>query len=270
MKTTSCTHPAALAAMIEAEDSRVQISVHPDKQRLGQAVAAQAQEIISAAISRHGSALVVFATGASQFEMIEALVAADIDWSKVAGMHLDEYAAIASDHPASFRRYLKERLCDRLPALADFTRIEGDATDLSAELARLNGALAGRRVDLCFAGIGENGHLAFNDPPADIAAEDPYLLVDLDAACRRQQVNEGWFPDLDAVPRQAISMSIRQIMRAEQLLLSVSDTRKAEAVRAALEGPVTPACPASIIQQHKGAYVHLDPAAASLLSAARG
>lgn len=244
----------------------MKLSIHGDKHALGRAAAAEAAEILRAAIAAQGSALVVFATGASQFEMLEALAEEQVDWSLVSAVHLDEYVGIAGDHPASFRRYLRERVCDRLPSLRAFTLIEGDAADIGAELARLNGVLAGRQVDLCFAGIGENGHLAFNDPPADFEADAPYLLVDLDEACRRQQVNEGWFPDLDAVPRQAISMSIRQIMRAERLLLSVSDARKAKAVRAALEGPVTPDCPASIVQQHGGVSIHLDGPAAALLS----
>ncbi|MGV3652493.1 MAG: glucosamine-6-phosphate deaminase [Devosia sp.] len=244
----------------------MRVHIHADAGELGRAAAAEAAETIAAAIARHGEALVVFATGASQFATLDALVGADIDWSRVSGVHLDEYVGIAPDHKASFRRYLNERVVARLPTLASFAMIAGDAPDLAGEVARLNALLTGRRVDLCLAGIGENGHLAFNDPPADFEAEAPYLVVDLDAACRRQQVNEGWFPDLAAVPAQAVSMSIRQIMRAEKLVLSVGDKRKAEAVRDTLEGPVSPTCPASIIQGHQAASVHLDAASASLLA----
>ncbi|SFZ85578.1 glucosamine-6-phosphate deaminase [Devosia enhydra] len=244
----------------------MRVHIHADAGELGRAAAAEAADVISAAIARHGEALVVFATGASQFATLEALVAADIDWSRVSGVHLDEYVGISPEHRASFRRYLRERVVARLPTLGHFAMIAGNAPDLSAEIARLNTLLTGRRVDLCLAGIGENGHLAFNDPPADFEAEAPYLVVDLDAACRQQQVNEGWFPDLGSVPAQAVSMSIRQIMRAERLVLSVGDRRKAEAVRNTIEGPVSPACPASIIQGHKAASVHLDTASASLLA----
>jgi glucosamine-6-phosphate deaminase len=247
--------------------NRMSISIHPDKAALGSAAAREGAAAIAAAIEERGSARVVFATGASQFEMLDALVTEDVDWRRVTAFHLDEYVGLSADHPASFRRYLRERVVDRLPRLREFVMIEGDAGDTDAELTRLNARLAGARIDVCFAGIGENCHLAFNDPPADFEAPAPYILVKLDEACRRQQTGEGWFASVDEVPRRAVSMSIRQIMKSEKLVLSVSDARKAEAVHHALEGPVTPQYPASIVQRHPGASLHLDPAAASLLRA---
>jgi glucosamine-6-phosphate deaminase len=161
---------------------------------------------------------------------------------------------------------LRQRFLAPLAVQPSFIPVNGDAPDLPAELARLNGLLALRTVDLCFAGIGENGHLAFNDPPANFEVQDPYIVVNLDEGCRRQQWGEGWFPTLDDVPRQAISMSIQQIMRSQVLLLTIPDLRKAAAVQRAVEGPVDPLCPASIVQRHPSCMVLLDAAAASALS----
>jgi glucosamine-6-phosphate deaminase len=245
----------------------MQIEVLPDKAALGARAACDGAEGIRAALAARGACTIVVATGASQFEMLDALVAEPrIDWSQVTAFHLDEYVGLPASHPASFRRYLQERFVARLPGLGRFVPVEGDAADLEAELECLNALLAGREVDVCFAGIGENGHLAFNDPPADFEAEAPYLVVALDEACRRQQLGEGWFPSLDAVPRRAISMSIRQILKSRRIVLSVPDSRKAAAVRAAVEGEVSPACPASILQRHAGTALYLDPPAAALLA----
>jgi glucosamine-6-phosphate deaminase len=246
----------------------VRIAIHPDKPTLGAAAAAEGAAAIQAALERQGRAVIVLATGASQFEMLDALVALPLDFARVTAFHLDEYVGLDDRHPASFRRYLRERVLDRVPQLGELVMIGGDATDLAAEVARLNARIGGETVDVCFAGIGENCHLAFNDPPADFATPDPYIVVSLDAACRRQQLGEGWFPRLEDVPERAVSMSIRQIMRARHLVLSVPDLRKAEAVRHAVEGPIDPAFPASIVQRHPNATVHLDPAAASLLTGA--
>lgn len=242
------------------------VKVHEDKAALGKAAAAEGVAAIAEALGSRGEAHIVVATGASQFEMLEGLVAADLDWSKVHVFHLDEYVGISADHPASFRRYLRERFVERLPALGSFTAIDGDAADLQDEVARLNRAMADAEVDVCFAGIGENCHLAFNDPPADFDTTDPYLVVTLDEACRRQQMGEGWFPSISDVPDQAISMSIRQILKARRIVLSVPDERKSEAVRAAVEGPVTNAAPASILQTHPRTSLHLDRNSASRLS----
>jgi glucosamine-6-phosphate deaminase len=244
----------------------VRITIHPDKQTLGAAAAAEGVAAMEAAIAARGRAVIVLATGASQFEMLDALVNSPLDFSRVTAFHLDEYVGLDEAHPASFRRYLRERVLERVPALGDLVMIAGDADDLGAEVARLNARLGAETVDLCFAGIGENCHLAFNDPPADFEVEDPYVVVGLDEACRRQQLGEGWFARLEDVPQRAVSASIRQIMRAKKLVLSVPDRRKAEAVRDAVEGRLDPDCPASIIQRHPEVSLHLDTSAACLLS----
>jgi len=245
----------------------MRLFMHDDKTLLGKAAAREGADAVRHAISAKGSATIVLATGLSQFEMLETLVCEDIDWSKVTAFHLDEYVGLDIDHPASFRRYLDERFVRHVGGLADFVAIDGAASDLGAELSGLNGRIAERTVDVCFAGIGENCHLAFNDPPADFDIDKPYILVKLDEACRSQQMGEGWFETLADVPTQAISMSIRGMMRSQKLIISVSDERKAEAVSDALEGPVTNVHPASIIRQHGDCSLHLDPAAAGKLSA---
>lgn len=206
---------------------------------------------------------VIWATGASQFEMLEALVGLPVDWGRVTGFHLDEYLGLPMSHPASFRRYLKERLVERVP-LAAFHYIGGEG-DPEAECRRVGGLIAAAPVDVAFIGIGENGHLAFNDPPADFETQAPYLVVELDEACRRQQLGEGWFPTLEAVPRRAISMSVRQILKSRAIICTVPDRRKAGAVRAAVKGPVTPRVPASILQTHPEVTLFLDRESASLL-----
>ena len=231
---------------------------------LGQRAAVDAAARIRRAIKEQGCAHIIVATGASQFEVLAALVEQpDIDWPNVVGFHLDEYIGLPMTHPASFRRYLKERLVDRVPFRA-FHYLDGQA-DPRAECRRVGDLVRQCSIDVALVGIGENGHLAFNDPPADFETEEPYLVVELDEACRRQQLGEGWFQTLDDVPRQAISMSIRQIMKSRAIVCSVPDLRKARAVRAALQGPVAPLVPASILQQHGSAAVYLDPPAASLL-----
>jgi len=244
------------------------ISLHADPQALGRAAASLGADAIRAAIAQRGRADIVLATGASQFEMLAALCArTDIDWPRVTAFHLDEYIDLPETHPASFRRYLKERFLAHVPAIGALHFINGNAADVPAEIARLNGLIGAQPIDVVFAGIGENGHLAFNDPPADFEAEDAFITVTLDEACRRQQLGEGWFPSLGAVPSRAISMTIRQIMRGRTLILSVPGARKARAVRDAVEGPVTPLCPASIVQTHPGCHLFLDPAAAQALAA---
>jgi glucosamine-6-phosphate deaminase len=242
------------------------IVTHIDKAALGAVAASQGTEAIHAAIRDRGRANVILATGVSQYEMLDRLIAADIDWSRVTVFHLDEYVGLPVTHGASFRKYLRERVMDRLRTKPEFIEVAGDAPDLAVELARLNGKIAQHPIDICFAGIGENGHLAFNDPPADFDTRDPYIVVTLDDACRQQQLGEGWFPDFASVPQRAISMSIAQIMASRTIVLSVSDARKTRAVKEAVEGPVTPLCPASILQRHPNATLHLDPAAASGLA----
>src|SRR5690606_29248344 len=194
------------------------------------------------------------------------LVAAKgVDWSRVTGFHLDEYVGLPATHPASFRGYLKQRLVDKVPLKA-FHYVNGDAADPNAECERVGAILHQHPIDVALVGIGENGHLAFNDPPADFETQQPYLVVPLDEACRKQQVGEGWFENLERVPTHAITMSISWIMKSAAIVCSVPDKRKAVAVRGAVEGPVTPDVPASILQKHPQATLYLDKAAASLLS----
>lgn len=246
---------------------RLKVYIAPSKLLAGQEAARTGAAAIRAAIRDRGEARVIVATGASQFEMLDALVREpDIDWAKVTGFHLDEYIGLPESHPASFRGYLRERFTGRLPTLGAFHFVDGESPAIEAELARLAGLVAAAPIDVCFAGIGENGHLAFNDPPADFETEQPYIVVDLDEACRRQQFGEGWFPTLEDVPPQAVSMSIRQILKSRLIVLTVLDARKAAAVRGALEGPVTPDVPASILQRHPDTVAYLDPPAAAELS----
>jgi glucosamine-6-phosphate deaminase len=237
-----------------------------DKAALGAEAAKLGADAIRAAIAAKGSASIIVATGASQFEVLQNLVAAqDIDWSRVTAFHLDEYVGMDITHPASFRKYLQERFVDPLGGAVAFHPISGEG-DAAAEAERISALIAEHEIDVCFAGIGENCHLAFNDPPADFNTVKPYIVVTLDEACRRQQMGEGWFPTLDAVPEKAISMSIRQILKSKLIILSVPDARKAQAVKDAVEGVVDPMHPASIIQEHPHTVLFLDPDSASRLA----
>lgn len=235
-------------------------------EQMGQKAAEDGAVFLRSAIAERGEANLIVATGASQFTVLEALVKQpDIDWSKVTGFHLDEYIGLPLSHKASFRGYLKERFVDQV-SLKDFHYIDGEVNPITDETARLAALISEKPIDVAFVGIGENGHLAFNDPPADFDTEEPYIVVDLDDACRQQQLGEGWFPTFDDVPKQAISMSIRQIMKTAAIVCSVPDERKATAVKNSIEGPVTPDVPASMLQQHQQVTIYLDKAAASQLS----
>jgi len=241
------------------------VKIFSSRLELAQAAASDAASLIREAISARGQAYVIAATGTSQFEFLDALVRQpDIDWGRVNFFHLDEYVGLPKTHPASFRRYLQERIVDRIQPRA-FHFLNGDAPDPSAECLRVGELISQHKIDAAFVGIGENGHLAFNDPPADFETEEPYLIVDLDEACRRQQVGEGWFESIEAVPVQAISMSIQQILKASHVLCVVPDQRKATAVRDCLELAVTPLHPASILQQHERTTIYLDTESAALL-----
>ena len=233
---------------------------------MGKAAAEYGASILREMLSKKDQINLVVATGASQFTVLSNLISQpDIDWSKVHGFHLDEYVGLPSNHRASFCRYLHERFVENVP-LASFQYIRGDCLNPDDECSRLADLLDGNHLDLAFVGIGENGHLAFNDPPADFENDNPYLVVELDEACRLQQMGEGWFDSLEDVPTHAISMSIRQIMKIENIVCSVPDLRKAAAVKSALEGPVTPDLPSSILQHHKNVKLFLDQKAASKLS----
>lgn len=247
----------------------MRIVVHDDRRALGRAAAHDAAESLRHALAARGAATLVVATGASQFDTLAALVAEPgVDWPAVEVFHLDEYVGLPESHPASFRRFLHDRFVSLLPTPpAAFHRIDGGA-DPGAECRRLAGVVPAGAFDVALVGIGENAHLAFNDPPADFTATDPYLVVALDEACRRQQVGEGWFVTLGDVPDRAISMSVQRILAAGRIVCSVPDARKATAVAATVEGPLTPDVPASILRTHADCRLHLDRPAASLLSAA--
>lgn len=244
----------------------MKISVHPDAAALGAAAAADVARAIGAAVQARGRARIIVATGASQFTFLDALVAhPDVPWAQVDAFHLDEYLGLPITHPASFRKYLNERLFSRVK-VGSALLLDGEG-DPQQVIAAASAAISSGPIDVCCCGIGENGHLAFNDPPADFETEQPYLVVNLDEACRRQQVGEGWFAGLDDVPTQALSMSVRQILKSREIFCMVPDERKAVAVQAALEGPVTTQVPASILQTHPDMRLYLDPASASRLQA---
>ena len=244
----------------------MQIRIFADKSSLGRAAAEQAAATLRATLSHAGTARLVAATGSSQFEFLETLTSMEgIDWSRVELFHLDEYVGLPITHPASFRKYLFERLINKT-GITQHHLLDGEG-DPRATIKKAGEELRVKPVDLGFAGIGENGHLAFNDPPADFRNEEPYLLVELDEACRQQQVNEGWFAWLSDVPATAISMSIRQILRAREIIAVVPDARKAKAVQVCFEGEISPLAPASILREHPNATVYLDGESASLLSA---
>ena len=241
------------------------LRVFATKAELGRAAAVDAAAALREAIAQRGRAHAIAATGASQFEFLDALTATPgIDWPKVVFFHLDEYVGLPESHPASFRRYLKERIVARVRP-GGFHFIEGDAADPAAEARRVGALIRAHPIDAAFVGIGENGHLAFNDPPADFETEEPYLLVTLDEACRRQQLGEGWFEGLEDVPRRAISMSVRQILKSQSIVCVVPDARKARAVRDCLQEDVSPLRPASILRTHPRTTLYLDKASASLL-----
>ena len=237
-----------------------------DKVQLGALAAGDGAELIRSALARRGSAAIIVATGASQFDMLAALVKAPgIDWSQVTAFHLDEYVGLDISHPASFRLYLWQRFVAQLPLpLAAFHYIDARG-DPEAVCVELGNVIRRFEIDVAFIGIGENGHLAFNDPPADFETDEPYLVVELDADCRAQQVGEGWFETQADVPARAVSMSIGRIMKSAAIVCTVPDSRKARAVRDAIRGPVTPDVPASILQQHDNATLYLDRDSASLL-----
>lgn len=241
----------------------VQVEIYESRAELGKAAAEKGTQLIADAISQKGEAIIIVATGASQFEMLSELVKADLDWSKVIAFHLDEYIGIPEDHKASFRKYLKERFVAHVP-LRQFHYINGE-TDPGTECARLSSMIKQYAIDVAFIGIGENGHLAFNDPPADFTTTTPYIVVELDFACRRQQFDEGWFAAVEDVPSKAISMSVHQIMKSGTIICSVPDSRKANAVRGALAEEVLPEIPASILKTHDQVWLFLDKDSSSLL-----
>jgi glucosamine-6-phosphate deaminase len=243
----------------------MKISVQDDPLKLGEEAGKKAAELIRAAIREKGSATIILATGSSQFETVAQLTREDnVDWGTVTMFHLDEYIGLPMSHKASFRRYLKERFLDKVPDLKAVHFINGEA-EPEGECQRLESLIRQSPVDVALVGIGENGHLAFNDPPADFETERAYLVADLDTACRQQQVHEGWFSEVNQVPTQAISMSVKQIMRSKHIICSTPDSRKAMAVKNTVEQQVSNLYPASILQQHPDCYLYVEKASAALL-----
>ncbi len=243
------------------------VQVYASVAAMGEAAAAEAAEIIRAAIARKGRARIVVATGNSQLALIGALVGRkDVDWKSVEVFHMDEYAGISADHPSSFRHWIRTRVEEKVhPAKVHY--LEGDASDIDGEMARYAELLTAAPIDVAFVGFGENGHIAFNDPPvADF--DDPAIVkrVTLDEGCRRQQAGEGHFSGIDAVPREALTITCPGLFRAEAWVCAVPDARKAEAVRGALEGPISTVCPASLVRRHRRASVYLDAESAGLLA----
>ena len=244
----------------------MRVRVFSDKASLGKAAADQAGAAIRRSIAERGRSRIIAATAASQLEFLDSLTNAEgIDWKNVEVFHLDEYIGLPITHPGSFRKMLLEQLVQKT-GIQKYHLLEGDATDVTEVIQRVGKELAAEPVDIAFLGIGENGHIAFNDPPADFTTEEPYIVVNLDEACRRQQVGEAWFKDLSAVPKQAISMSVRQILKSTEILAVVPDNRKAQAVKACFEGEISPLVPASILRTHANATLYLDQNSASLLS----
>ena len=243
----------------------MRIKILADRSSLSRAAAEHAADSLRSLLHEKTAVRLVAATGASQFEFLEALTSSpDIDWSRLEVFHLDEYVGLPVSHPASFRKYLYERLVHKT-GIKRFHPLDGEAEPAAVAKA-VGRELLSAPVDLAFVGIGENGHLAFNYPPANFDTEEPYLVVSLDQACRQQQLNEGWFASLADVPARAISMSVRQILRSKEIIAVVPDARKASAVKACFAGEVNPLAPASILRTHSNATVYLDNESASLLS----
>lgn len=240
------------------------LTVFSDTRLLAEAAAAQAAKTIRDSIAEHGNARVVAATGTSQFEFLDLLTRApEIDWRRVELFHLDEYIGLPRTHPASFNKYLRDRLIDKV-GIIHYHLLDGEG-DPKKIIANVTAEIRKAPIDVAFVGVGENGHLAFNDPPANFETEESYIVVDLDEVSRQQQLSEGWFSSLDEVPRQAISMTIRQILQAKQIICLAFGARKAEALAKCFRGEVTPLCPASILQTHANTLLYLDRDSAALI-----
>lgn len=257
-------YPTQLLQDFRAGNAKV--VVYASASAAGMAAAARAAEAIRSAIAARGRARVIAATGNSQIPVVEALVKEDIDWKAVELFHMDEYAGMGPDHPSSFRYWIRNRLEEKVhPGATHY--LEGDAADLDAEMKRYTRLLEERPINVAFVGFGENGHIAFNDPPvADFNDPAMVKIVTLDDACRKQQAGEGHFKDVDSVPKQALTISCPGLFRANTWICCVPEERKSEAVRNALEGPISEACPASLVRRHPDAYVFLDSDSASRLS----
>ncbi|MEO8414484.1 MAG: glucosamine-6-phosphate deaminase [Ginsengibacter sp.] len=242
----------------------MKIIIKDNPSELGVAAGRMAAQLIRRAIEKKGHANIILATGTSQFETLLQLTTEAIDWSNVTMFHLDEYIGLPKSSPASFRRYLEERFIQKVTRLKEIYLVDGEA-DPAQECRRLSDFIQLIPVDVALVGIGENGHLGFNDPPADFETSEPFIVVKLDEKCRRQQYGEGWFPSIDDVPRKAITMSVAQIMKSGKIICSVPESRKANAVRDCFENPVSNMFPASILQVHEDCVCFLDTSSSALL-----
>lgn len=239
----------------------MKITLSKTPEELGERAATLTATLLNEAIEKNGSARLVLSTGASQFETIAALVKKDVDWQKVEVFHLDEYVDLPITHPASFRKYLRERFAEKVNVKAmNYVTPDGD---IKANIASLTGELRKAPVDVALIGIGENGHIAFNDPPADFDNENAYIIVNLDDKCRHQQLGEGWFPTIDDVPKQAISMTVKEIMKAKAIISAVPHKVKAKAIHDTLTNDLTPYVPATMLKEHSNAYLFVDEESAS-------
>lgn len=243
---------------------QLSVFIYKDKYQLGRAVADKAESYISNAIENRGEAVIILATGASQFEFLDSLTKRQIDWKRVIAFHLDEYVGLPASHPASFRRYLRERIIDKV-GIGTYYFIGGDSDNVEGECERIGKLLSQYTVDVAFVGIGENGHLAFNEPPANFDDKVKFKVVELDEASRRQQMGEDWFKTLDEVPHKAITMTIPAIMESRAIICTVPAARKAEAIKKTLSFDISPEFPASILRKHPEATLLLDYDSASLL-----
>jgi len=245
-------------------DADLKVRIFPDKRQLAAAAASDAANKIRSAIDDHGYARIIAASAASQFEFLEELTRAPrIDWKRVEMFHLDEYLGLPKTHPASFQKYLLDRLIQPT-GITRYHLLDGEANPQTV-IAAVSAEIQKSPIDVAFVGIGENGHLAFNDPPADFETEEAYIVVELDEACRRQQLGEGWFKTMEDVPRRALSMTIRQVLKASEILAVVPDARKAQAVASSLQGEVSPMVPASVLRRHSNTTLYLDKYSAALL-----
>jgi glucosamine-6-phosphate deaminase len=243
----------------------MRLRVFEDRDSLGNAAAAEAATAMGRAIAQRGKARIIGASAASQFEFLEALTATPgIDWKNVELFHLDEYIGLPMTHAASFCKFLQDRLISKT-GITNYHLLNGEE-DPAEVIRRTNELISAAPIDVAFVGIGENGHLAFNDPPADFDTEEPYIIVNLDEACRKQQVGEGWFPNFDAVPKRAISMSVCQVLKSKEVLAVVPGPKKASAIKACFDGPISPMAPSSILRTHANTTVYLDRESAALLS----
>ena len=243
----------------------MQVNVLQDKVAAGEAAAKQAAQSLQRVLATSNTARIIAATGASQLDFLESLTSLPgIDWGRVEMFHLDEYIGIPVTHNASFRKYLMERFIQKT-GIKRYHLLDGER-DPHEVIRKIGGELKSHPVDIAFVGIGENGHLAFNDPPADFETEEPYIIVELDEACRRQQVTEGWFSSMPEVPSKAISMSVKHILKTDEIIAIVPGARKSLAVKACLEGEISAMAPASILRTHPNTTAYLDTESASLLT----